>query len=154
MKPSEKESLWQRFLWALPLLGISFAARTVLNANVARLLPGMENAGRTGWLEDGNLKVPVKMVYTGIEGLDGFLAVFVAFFTPALAGLTEHREISPRGLGGGVGGWLIFCRNGECSSYAGGIWKLVCTATVADYDVLGRCHLSERYPRHRKLSTG
>jgi hypothetical protein len=44
-----------------------------------------------GWVEVSG-RVPFKMTYTGIEGLDGLVKAFVVFFTPAIAEL-EHSEL-------------------------------------------------------------
>jgi hypothetical protein len=59
---------------------------------VSEWLPITEEAARTGWVEEASRRVPLKMTYTGIEGLDGFVKAFVLFFTPAIAGL-EHSEL-------------------------------------------------------------
>jgi hypothetical protein len=91
------ESLWWRGVWALPLFLIFLAARTILGTSVSNWLPLVEEAARTGWVEDVSGRVPVKMIYTGIEGFDGFVRGFVAFFTPALAGL-GHRESNTQQL--------------------------------------------------------
>jgi hypothetical protein len=47
-----------------------------------------EVAARTGQLEDAG-GVPVKMSYTGLEGFDFFVRMYVASFTPGMAGLDE-----------------------------------------------------------------
>jgi hypothetical protein len=86
------ESIWRRVLLALPLLGLFFTARTVLTANVSQYLPLIEEAAITGFIDNGGQQVPLRKVYTGLEGLDDFLLVFVGFFTPALAGLDHSKH--------------------------------------------------------------
>jgi hypothetical protein len=66
-----------------------------LGASMSKWLPIVEEAARPGWVEDVSGKVPVKMSYTGVVGLDGFVRGFVAFFTSALVGL-DHRECLPQ----------------------------------------------------------
>lgn len=85
------ESIWLRILWALPLLGIFWAARTVLSASVSKWIPILEEAVKTGWIEDVSGRIPLRTTYTGIKGLDRFVSGFVVFFTPALVGL-DHSE--------------------------------------------------------------
>jgi hypothetical protein len=85
------ERTWRRVLWALPLLGIFWAARTVLSATASKWLPILEEAVKTGLVQDVSGQLPLRTTYTGIEGLDRFVSGFVAFFTPAIAGL-DHSE--------------------------------------------------------------
>jgi hypothetical protein len=59
---------------------------------VSKWLPTTEEAARMGWVGEVSGRVPLKMTYTGIEGLDGFVKAFVVFFTPAISGL-EHSEL-------------------------------------------------------------
>ncbi|KAE9371953.1 hypothetical protein N431DRAFT_407772 [Stipitochalara longipes BDJ] len=81
------ESIFFRILLALPLLGLFYFARTVLTANVSHYLPLLEEAAKTGWIDDKGRLIELRKTYSGIEELDSFLAIFVGFFTPALAGL-------------------------------------------------------------------
>jgi hypothetical protein len=49
-----------------------------------------EVAATRGWIdEDGS--VPVKMSYTGFRGFDSFVGMYVAAFTPGMAGLDESE---------------------------------------------------------------
>jgi len=86
MKTSEKppvireESLWWRGLWALPLFGIFLAARTILGASVSKWLPIVEEAARTGWVEDVSGSVPVKM-----RSVLGLLAALTMLLTSSAA---------------------------------------------------------------------
>ena len=89
--PPKSETFFTRFLFALPLLGLFLFARAVLQANVSHYLPLLEEAAKTGWINDGGNLIPLRTTYSGIEGIDRFLAIFVGFFTPALAGL-DHCE--------------------------------------------------------------
>ena len=92
------ESIWRRVLLALPLLALFFIARTVLTANVSKYLHLIEETVRTGFIDNGGQQVPLRKVYTGLEGLDNFLAIFVAFFTPALAGLDHSKHHNLLGI--------------------------------------------------------
>ncbi|KAN0110119.1 hypothetical protein V8E51_006506 [Hyaloscypha variabilis] len=97
-KSPKSESIFFRILLALPLLGLFLCARKVLGANVSHYLPVLEEAAKTGWIHDGGNLIPLRTTYSSIKGLDGFLSIFVGFFTPALAGL-DHSSISGTKLG-------------------------------------------------------
>jgi hypothetical protein len=90
-KSPKSESIFFRILLALPLLGLFLSSRKVLGANVSHYLPVLEEAAKTGWIDDGGNLIPLRTTYSGVKGLDGFLSIFVGFFTPALAGL-DHCE--------------------------------------------------------------
>lgn len=86
------ESLFIRILLALPLLGLFFIARTVLTTNISKCMPLFEEAMKIKFINDTGRQVPLRKTYSGLEGLDGFLGIFVAFFTPALAGLDQSKN--------------------------------------------------------------
>lgn len=90
------EALWKRVLFALPLLGVFYLARKVLFLEMAgRLGPLMIDAFGQGKVVDGVSSVGLRTVFTGREGLDGFMMPFIAAFTPSMAGLggcKSHRH--------------------------------------------------------------
>jgi hypothetical protein len=87
----KRESLFRRALWALPLLAIFIVAGKVLNISLSKWLPIVQKAAKSGWVEEISGKVPLRMTFTGIQGLDSFMRGPVAFFTPTIAGLDDSE---------------------------------------------------------------
>ena len=81
------ESIWTRLFFALPLLGLAYAAHTFFNMTVAGVGSQIAKALTTGLIEESFGTVPVRTVYTGLTGLDSFVRFFVTVFTPSMAGL-------------------------------------------------------------------
>lgn len=81
----KKESPLKRALWALPLLGITFACQKTMWETISKLTPLAANAGK---LNLGNgIVVPMASSYFGVSAVDKILSKFVGLFTPAISGL-------------------------------------------------------------------
>ncbi|KAL2068087.1 hypothetical protein VTL71DRAFT_16185 [Oculimacula yallundae] len=81
----KKESPLIRALWALPLLGITYACQKTMWQTIANLTP---LASKAGSLNLGNgVVIPMVSNFIGISAIDKVLAKFVAGFTPAITGL-------------------------------------------------------------------
>lgn len=86
------ESVWWRILYAVPLLIIFGLAALYMGPQHWGEVNLAEVAATSGWLEDVG-RVPVKMNYTGFQGFESFVRVYVTAFTPGMAGL-EKSEFS------------------------------------------------------------
>ncbi|KAL5319811.1 hypothetical protein ACEPPN_012869 [Leptodophora sp. 'Broadleaf-Isolate-01'] len=81
----KKESVLTRALWALPLLGITYACQKTMWQTISKLTPLAADAGS---LNLGNgIVVPMVSKFFGLSVLDKVLSKFVALFTPAITGL-------------------------------------------------------------------
>jgi hypothetical protein len=90
---NKSESVWWRILWSTPLLVVFAVAVLFMGPQHYPAVSPVEVAARTGQLEDAG-GVPVKTNYTGLQGFDFFVGMYVASFTPGMAGLDES-EFSP-----------------------------------------------------------
>jgi hypothetical protein len=86
----KSESVWWRILWSTPLLAVFAVAVLFMGPQHYPAVSPVEVAARTGRLEDAG-GVPVKMNYTGLQGFDFFVGMYVASFTPGMAGLDESE---------------------------------------------------------------
>lgn len=81
----KKEKKWVRALYALPILAAVYGAQKTMGVTVEQLIPIIKTSIAAGKIDLGaGLVVPLFKQYFGIKGLDQFVAIFVAFFTPII----------------------------------------------------------------------
>jgi hypothetical protein len=79
----KKEKKWKRALWALPLLGLLYGCHLTMGVSITRLT--MTKGG--GRMTMGNgVETGLWTHFFGLKGLDYFIELYVAFFTPAIGG--------------------------------------------------------------------
>lgn len=81
----KKESGLVRALWALPLLGITYACQKTMWETISKLTPLAANTGSLN-LGNGVITTMVSRFF-GIPILDNVLSKLVSLFTPAITGL-------------------------------------------------------------------
>ncbi|KUJ19502.1 FAD/NAD(P)-binding domain-containing protein [Mollisia scopiformis] len=81
------EKMLKRAMFALPLLVVYWMGSTLMGDCQTKMMPFLEAVTAKPWVEDVTGRVPVKEVYTGIKGLDDVVKLYVAAFTPSIAGL-------------------------------------------------------------------
>lgn len=86
-KPSlPQESKWARALRALPLLLILYGADRTFGTSLRLLEPLISTSG-TQLILSPSVNVPFGSKYFGISGLDEFIGMVTAFFTPCIGGI-------------------------------------------------------------------
>lgn len=81
------ESKLLRALYALPILLVLYGASQTMGVTVQRAIPVLVKARETGEVALGNGDVAsLWSKFFGIKGLDDIIAIYVAFFTPAIGG--------------------------------------------------------------------
>lgn len=88
---TKEDSVLKRAVMAAPLLVIFYFARLLIREMAGKIGPLIVEGVERGWILDAGVQVPVREVYTGLKGLDGFVGLFVACFTPAIAGLDGSK---------------------------------------------------------------
>lgn len=88
------ESILKRIVLAFPLLILCYAAKTLMGDCMAKMGPFLIDALTSGSISDVTGTVPVREVFTGIKGIDDFVRLYVAAFTPSLAGLGYSKCIN------------------------------------------------------------
>ncbi|KAK0099773.1 hypothetical protein ONS96_008269 [Cadophora gregata f. sp. sojae] len=81
----KKESVLTRALWALPLLGVTYACQKTMWQSISKLTPLAANAGSLN-LGQGVVTTLVSKFFS-ISVLDSVLSKLVGLFTPAISGL-------------------------------------------------------------------
>ncbi|TVY84856.1 hypothetical protein LSUE1_G001301 [Lachnellula suecica] len=80
-----KEKKWVRALYALPILAAVYGAQKTMGVTVEIMTPMLQTAVKEGKIDSGNgVVAPLHKQFFGVKGLDDFMAIFVAFFTPIL----------------------------------------------------------------------
>jgi hypothetical protein len=79
----KKESKFIRALYALPLLGILYGCHRTMGTALGKLEPIFAEGGTKVDLGNGVITA-FSPRFTGLSGLDGFLSMYAAFFTPCL----------------------------------------------------------------------
>jgi hypothetical protein len=90
---NKSESVWWRILWSTPLLVVFAVAVLFMGPQHFPTVSPVEVAVTRGRLEDAG-GVPLKINYTGLQGLDSFVGMYVASFTPGMAGLDESEFLA------------------------------------------------------------
>jgi hypothetical protein len=88
---SKSESVWGRILYSVPLLAVFAVAVLFMGPQHYPAVNPAEVAATKGMLEDAG-GVPVRMNYIGFQGFDSFVRMYVASFTPGMAGLDESKS--------------------------------------------------------------
>jgi hypothetical protein len=92
------EKKWLRALYALPLLAIGYAAHRTLRASL-NAIPFYTSETAAGQITlNSGATVPLVKEFFGLEGLDSFIATYVAFFTPSIGGFESTTRMQMIGF--------------------------------------------------------
>ncbi len=92
-----KESKAVRALYSLPLLGILYGCARTMGTSLAKLEPIFSEGGTKVDLGNGVVTAMCPK-YFGISGLDGFISMYTAFFTPSLGGFDPVGRLQAIGF--------------------------------------------------------